>query len=107
MSDCVFCKIISGEIPAEKVFEDEEVVAFKDNQPAAPIHILVVPRKHISSLLDAQPSDLQILGKIQLVIKDLVLKLKAESGYKIAVNGGKFQEVPHLHYHLLGGLRRE
>jgi histidine triad (HIT) family protein len=106
MADCVFCKIVSGVLPADKEYEDETVIAFRDIRPEAPIHIIVIPKKHISSIVEAYPEDQEVLGKIQLIIKNLVLQLNIQSGFKILVNGGKFQEVPHIHYHLLGGFER-
>lgn len=106
MKDCIFCKIIKGEIPSEKVYEDDEVFAFKDINPAAPIHILVIPKKHISSLLDLQETDYEIVGKIQKVINKLAQDLNiTKEGFRVIVNCGKDagQEVMHLHYHLLAG----
>ena len=106
MEDCVFCKIIKGEIPSDKVYEDEEVIAFKDIQPAAPIHILVIPKKHIASLLDLQDEDYYLIGKIQKVINQIAHEMELEKdGYRVIVNCGKDagQEVMHLHYHLLAG----
>ena len=106
MEDCVFCKIIKGEIPSDKVYEDEEVIAFKDIQPAAPIHILVIPKKHIASLLDLQDEDYYVIGKIQKVINQIAHEMELEKdGYRVIVNCGEDggQEVKHLHFHLLGG----
>ncbi len=106
MEDCVFCKIIKGEIPSEKVYEDEEILAFKDINPAAPIHILVIPKKHINSLLDLKDEDFILIEKIQKVINNLAKQLKIEDeGFRVIVNCGKDagQEVMHLHYHLLAG----
>ena len=106
MEDCIFCKIIKGEIPSEKVYEDEEILAFKDINPAAPIHILVIPKKHIESLLKLEGEDYEIVGKIQKVINKLAKDLNIEEeGFRVIVNCGKDagQEVMHLHYHLLAG----
>lgn len=106
MEDCIFCKIIKGEIPSEKVYEDEEILAFKDINPAAPIHILVIPKKHINSLLDLNEEDYTLIGKIQKVINKLSKQLNIEEeGFRVIVNCGKDagQEVMHLHYHLLAG----
>ena len=106
MEDCIFCKIIKGEIPSEKVYEDDEVLAFKDINPAAPIHILVIPKKHISSLLDLEETDYDLVGKIQKVINKLAKDLNiTQEGFRVIVNCGKDagQEVMHLHYHLLAG----
>ena len=106
MEDCIFCKIIRGEIPSEKVYEDEDVLAFKDINPAAPIHILVIPKKHIESLLKLEEEDYVLVGKIQKVINKLANQLGIEEeGFRVIVNCGKDagQEVMHLHYHLLAG----
>ncbi len=106
MEDCLFCKIIKGEIPSEKVYEDEEILAFKDIQPAAPIHILVVPKKHIISLAYIEKEDEIIIGKIYSVINKIAKENRfKENGYRVIVNCGKDggQEVMHLHYHLLAG----
>ena len=106
MEDCIFCKIIKGEIPSEKVYEDDEVLAFKDINPAAPIHILVVPKKHIESLLKLEDNDYELVAKIQKVINKLAKQLNIEEeGFRVIVNCGKDagQEVMHLHYHLLAG----
>ncbi|MBR2786692.1 MAG: histidine triad nucleotide-binding protein [Clostridia bacterium] len=106
MEDCIFCKIIKGEIPSEKVYEDEEILAFKDIHPATPIHILVIPKKHIKSLLDLNEEDYVLVGKIQKVINQLAKQLNIEEeGFRVIVNCGKDagQMVMHLHYHLLAG----
>lgn len=106
MEDCVFCKIINGEIPSEKVYEDDEILAFKDINPAAPIHVLVIPKKHIESLLKLQEEDFDLVGKIQKVINKLAKQFNIEEeGFRVIVNCGKDagQEVMHLHYHLLAG----
>lgn len=106
MENCIFCKIIKGEIPSEKVYEDDEILAFKDINPAAPIHILVIPKKHISSLLQLEDEDYELVGKIYKVINQLAKQLNIEEeGFRVIVNCGKDagQEVMHLHYHLLAG----
>ena len=106
MEDCIFCKIINGEIPSEKVYEDEEILAFKDINPAAPGHILVIPKKHIKSLLEVNEEDSKIIAKIYEVINNIVKDMKMEEdGFRVIVNCGKDagQEVMHLHFHLLGG----
>ena len=106
MEDCIFCKIINGEIPSEKVYEDEEILAFKDINPAAPVHILVIPKKHIKSLLEVNEEDSKIIAKIYEVINKIVKDMKMEEdGFRVIVNCGKDagQEVMHLHFHLLGG----
>ena len=106
MDDCVFCKIIKGEIPSEKVYEDEDVIAFKDINPVTPIHILVIPKKHIESLAHMQKEDEAIVGKIYGVINKIAEeKGFKDNGYRVIVNCGKDagQEVMHLHFHLLAG----
>jgi len=105
---CVFCKIVSGELPAKVVYEDELVMAFHDINPQAPIHILVIPKEHIPTLNDLEERHRELIGHIFLVIKRIAKELGvAESGYRVIVNcnrdGG--QEVYHLHYHLLAGKR--
>lgn len=104
--NCLFCKIIRGEIPSSKVYEDEEILAFKDINPAAPIHVLVIPKKHIASLADMEDEDEKIISKIYKVINEIAEKQGVkEKGYRVIVNCGKDggQEVGHLHFHLLAG----
>ena len=106
MEDCLFCKIIKGEIPCNKVYEDEEIFAFHDINPAAPIHILVIPKKHITSLAYLKEEDEKIVGRIYTVINEIAQKNGfKEDGYRVIVNCGKNggQEVMHLHFHLLAG----
>lgn len=103
--DCIFCKIAKGEIPAEKVMEDDALVVFKDIRPAAPVHLLIVPKAHLPTLNDAgdQPA---LLGRMLVVAKEAAAKAGiAESGYRTIVNcnRGAGQEVFHLHMHVLGG----
>ena len=106
MEDCVFCKIIKGEIPTEKVYETDEILAFKDIHPAAPIHILVVPKKHISMLTDLKPEDEALIGKIYTTINEIAEQEGfKKQGYRVIANCGKDsgQEVMHIHFHVLGG----
>ena len=106
MDDCLFCKIVKGDIPSEKVYEDSEILAFKDINPAAPIHILVIPKKHITSLAHMEKEDEAIVGKIYGVINNIAKEQGfKENGYRVIVNCGKDggQEVMHLHFHLLAG----
>ena len=108
MEDCLFCKIIKGEIPSTKVYEDEEILAFNDINPAAPIHILVIPKKHITSLAHMGKEDEATVGKIYGVINKIAEeKGFKESGYRVIVNCGKDagQEVMHLHFHVLAGAK--
>lgn len=106
MSDCIFCKIVEGTIPSQKVYEDEQVIAFNDIDPQAPVHVLVVPKRHVSGVNELAESDTKLLGHIYCVIRDLASQLGiAESGYRVVVNSGRDgqQSVPHLHFHVLGG----
>ena len=102
----IFCKIIKGEIPSEKVYEDEEILAFKDIHPAAPIHILVIPKKHIATLMNVTPEDSNIMAKILESIQKIVKQLGIEeNGFRLIANCGpdSGQEVMHIHFHLLAG----
>lgn len=106
MENCLFCKIIKGEIPSEKIYEDDEILAFKDIAPAAPIHILVIPKKHITSLAQMEKEDEVLIGKIYGVINQIAKEQKfIDNGYRVIVNCGKDggQEVMHLHFHILAG----
>lgn len=104
MSDCLFCKIATGEIPADKVYEDDHVFAFNDIHPKAPTHVLVIPKQHVATLSDAKdPEMLATLMQQVTHIADQVLQL--EAGYRVIINvrKGGGQEVFHLHVHILGG----
>lgn len=106
MEDCIFCKIIKREIPSETVYEDEEIIAFKDVKPAAPIHILVIPKKHIEKVTDLKVEDELLVGKIYTVINKIAKEQNVfNDGFRIIVNCGENggQEVKHLHFHILGG----
>ena len=106
--ECIFCKIVKGQIPSTKIYEDEEVLAFKDIHPDAPIHILVIPKKHIDSLATMKDGDEQIISKIYKKINEIAEEQGfKENGYRVIVNCGKDsgQEVMHLHYHLLAGAK--
>jgi len=106
MQDCIFCKIIKGEIPSNKVYEDDEILAFHDINPAAPIHILVIPKKHISMLTDLRKEDEALVGKIYTTINKIAEKEGfKEQGYRVIANCGKDsgQEVMHIHFHILAG----
>ena len=106
MEDCIFCKIIKGEIPSNKVYEDEEILAFKDINPAAPIHILVIPKKHITSLIEIKEEDEKLIAKIYSVINKIAKDMQIDQkGFRVIVNCGEDggQEVGHLHFHLLAG----
>ncbi|MEA4940112.1 MAG: histidine triad nucleotide-binding protein [Christensenella sp.] len=106
MSDCIFCKIVSGDIPSTKIFEDEQVIAFRDINPQAPTHVLVVPKRHIPGVNELAEADEALVGHVYSVISKLVRELGIdESGYRVVVNSGADgqQSVPHLHFHVLGG----
>lgn len=106
MEDCIFCKIIKGEIPSDKVYEDDEILAFRDINPAAPIHILVIPKKHISMLTDLKKEDELLIGKIYTTINKIAIQEGFEGqGFRVIANCGKDsgQEVMHIHFHILGG----
>lgn len=104
--DCIFCQIVEGKIPAKKVYEDQEILAFEDVSPQAPVHLLVIPKKHIPSLLDLQPEDekiaSQILFRIQEIAKEKGLD---QNGFRVVNNIGEEggQTVFHIHFHVLGG----
>lgn len=106
--DCIFCKIVRGELDAKKVYEDDDVLAFEDISPQAPVHILVIPKKHISSLLAFEPEDEKLIAKIIFRIQELAKRLNlAEKGFRVVNNIGQDggQSVFHIHFHLLGGRR--
>ena len=104
--DCIFCKIIAGEIPTEILYQDEEIIAFRDIKPLAPVHLLIVPRKHVPSLNEMKEGEAALLGRMMTVASKLAAEQGiADRGYRLAINCGKEggQLVPHLHMHLLGG----
>ncbi len=104
--DCVFCKIVAGEVPSHILYQDEEVIAFRDINPLAPTHLLIIPRKHISSLVKLSEAESSLIGNMVNTANQLAKKEGvAESGYRLVINCGAQggQLVPHLHMHLLGG----
>jgi histidine triad (HIT) family protein len=106
MTNCLFCNIVSRKIPAQIVFENDDVVAFNDIRPVAPTHALVIPKKHIVGVHDATPADALALGQLLLAARDVAEKLGlAEGGYRLVVNQGADagQSVFHLHCHVMGG----
>jgi len=105
MSDCLFCRILSGEIPAKKVYEDEHAFAFEDINPQAPTHVLIISKKHLKGLKEATAEDAELLGHCQLVAARIARERKIEDGYRTVFNVGprSGQSVFHLHLHLLGG----
>ena len=108
MSDTIFGRIAAGEIPADIVYEDEEILAFKDIHPIAPVHILIIPKKPIESVAHMEDADAPVVGRTFLVARNIARDLNiSEKGYKLLIRVGRGggQEVPHLHLHLLGGAR--
>ena len=102
---CLFCRIVSGEIPARKVYENDEFLAFNDIQPQRPVHVLVIPKKHIASLADASIGDAPVLGKMLVKANEIAVAQGSPKGFRIIINTGEIghQEVPHLHMHIVGG----
>lgn len=108
--DCIFCKIIAGEIPSKKIYEDDRVLAFHDINPIAPVHVLVVPKKHIPSVLAIQAEDKDLIGELHLALQNVAMEVGvADSGFRVITNTGTHgqQTVHHLHYHLIGGRQLE
>ncbi|NLB53589.1 MAG: histidine triad nucleotide-binding protein [Syntrophomonadaceae bacterium] len=106
MENCLFCKIAAKEIPAKVIYEDEQLIAIEDIKPVAPVHILLIPRGHISTLNETNVGNLELLGHIQLTAAKIAEEMKIDkTGYRLVNNNGSEggQEVMHLHYHLLGG----
>ncbi|MCY4263240.1 MAG: histidine triad nucleotide-binding protein [Gammaproteobacteria bacterium] len=106
MQDCLFCKIVAGEIPSQKLFQDDDITAFRDINPAAPKHILVIPNRHIASINEASEQDQSLLGKLLLVANQIAEQEGlAEEGFRYVINTGSNggQTVFHLHLHILGG----
>ena len=104
--DCLFCKIVKKEIPADIIYEDEEVIAFRDIHPIAPVHVLIIPKKHIESIQDLTEKDAVLAGRLILTGKKVAEKLQtSEKGYKMLFRVGKWggQEVEHIHLHIIGG----
>ena len=103
--DCIFCEIIKGNIPSTIVYEDEFVTAFNDLNPQMPVHVLIVPKKHIASAYDIEEADAELIGRVFLAAKEIAKKLGLENGFRIINNCGEDagQTVKHLHFHMLGG----
>lgn len=106
MEDCLFCKIINKQIPSTIVYEDEDIIAFKDIEPLAPVHVLIVPKKHISSVMELTEDDKMLIGKIYIIAQKLADELGiSKDGFRVVTNCGDNagQTVKHIHFHLLGG----
>ncbi|MBI4532181.1 MAG: histidine triad nucleotide-binding protein [Candidatus Latescibacteria bacterium] len=108
MSTCVFCKVVSGEVPSRRIYEDDDTVAFEDSNKMAPVHILIIPKRHIATLLDLTDGEADLVGKMILIANQIARERKIDrSGYRLVFNcnAGGGQSVYHLHLHLLGGRR--
>jgi len=105
MSDCLFCRIINGEIPSKKIYEDDEMYAFHDITPMAPVHFLLIPKKHIDNLLTAEPEDTALLGRLLYKAQELAQGPCGTNGARFVINAGRDggQTAHHLHIHVLGG----
>jgi len=105
VQDCIFCKIVRGEIPSQKVYEDGEILGFRDIHPLAPVHFMLVPKRHIASLADATADDAGLLGRIMALTGRVAREQGSPEGYRIIVNTGRIgrQDVMHLHVHVIGG----
>lgn len=104
MADCIFCMLANHEIPTNVVYEDDEMFCFYDAEPQAPVHVLLIPKKHIECIDDLKPEDGELIGRMMLKIKDIAKQLGLENGYRVVSNNGDdaFQTVKHLHFHILG-----
>ena len=103
--NCIFCKIVAGEIPARKAHEDGDVLAFHDIRPLAPVHVLVIPKKHIGSMYECEPADEPVLGRMLALAPSIARAQGATDGFRLIVNTGRVgrQEVQHIHIHVIGG----
>jgi len=105
--DCIFCRIVRGELPSKMIYEDDDLVVFRDIHPAAPVHLLLVPREHVESLLTAGPTHQDLMGKMLLLAPRLVREQGIENGFRVVINNGSGggQEVFHMDFHILAGPR--
>ena len=112
MADCIFCKIVKGEIPSKKLYEDDDILAFEDIAPQAPVHFLVIPKRHISNLMEIEENDAELMGRLIFIAKEIASKPVMGSKEGCAENGGRFifnckshggQTENHIHLHFLGG----
>lgn len=106
--NCLFCKIVRGQIPSRKVFEDDDVLAFHDIEPVAPVHVLVIPKLHLATLADSDSTHESLLGKMLVLAPRLARELGSTDGFRTIINTGRIggQEVYHLHLHIIGGPAR-
>ena len=104
MADCIFCKIAEKEIQSNVVYEDDKILCFHDLEPQAPVHVLIIPKKHIASMDDVQAEDQALMGHIMVKVSEIAEILGLENGYRLVNNCGEdgFQTVKHIHFHLLG-----
>jgi histidine triad (HIT) family protein len=104
-ADCIFCKIVRGEIPAKKIHDDADVMAFHDIRPVAPVHFLIIPKVHVASLYEAEPGHAQAFGKMLTLAGKLAREAGANDGFRTIINNGRVghQEVYHVHMHVIGG----
>lgn len=105
MSDCLFCRIVRGEIPSKKIYEDDDIFAFHDIKPARPVHFLIIPKQHIATLMDVDASHEKVLGHILSKANELAVSQGLKDGFRTIINTGRIggQEVYHLHAHIVGG----
>ena len=105
--NCIFCKIIAGQIPAKKAYEDEDILAFHDIAPWAPVHLLLIPKRHIVSMAEVSVAEAAVLGRMMTLVPTLMAELGVSNGFRQVINTGHDgrQEVMHLHMHLMGGPR--
>jgi len=105
MNNCIFCRIVRGEIPSKKVYEDGEILAFHDISPLAPVHFLVIPKQHLESLTEVSGAHRDVLGKIMVLAPKLAKEQGCHDGFRVIINNGRVarQEVSHLHIHVIGG----
>ena len=105
MQDCIFCKIVRGEIPSKKIYEDDEMIAFHDIHPQAPVHFMLVPKRHIASLAEATPDDAPVLGRMLTLAGRLAREQGSPDGFRSVINTGRIgrQDVMHVHIHIIGG----
>ena len=104
MENCIFCKIANKEIPTNIVYEDDKVMCFHDVNPQAPVHVLLIPKKHITSMDDIEEEDIDLMGHLLVKVKEIASNLDLEKGYRVVNNCGEYglQQVMHFHFHILG-----
>jgi len=105
VQDCIFCKIVRGEVPAEKLYEDDDLIAFDDIHPQAPVHFMLVPKRHIASLAEAKAEDAPLLGRMLTLASRLARERGSPDGFRAVINTGRIgrQDVMHVHLHIIGG----